>query len=66
MSRPKRTTRTISKHFLIPEELVARMELELYSDVEERVPLGAQSELVTKLLRQHYQLLDSQRKEVLE
>ena len=61
MARPKRNLRMISKHLCLPEELVARMELELFSDVEGRIPMGAQAELITQLLREHFAVLDTAR-----
>ena len=53
MPRVKQTVRTISKHISLPEDLVARMELELFSEVEGKIPVGAQQELFTRLLREH-------------
>jgi hypothetical protein len=58
MPRPKKTIRTIFKNIALPEDLVARLELELYSDVEGRVPFGAQQEFFTKLLREHFERID--------
>jgi hypothetical protein len=54
MSRPKGVTRRLSKNISLPEDLVARMELELFSEVEERIPVGAQSALIERLLRDHF------------
>lgn len=54
MSRPKATIRRISKNLSLPEDIVAHMELELYSDLEGCVPRGAQSELIERLLREHF------------
>ena len=54
MSRPKGVQRRISKNISLPEDLVARMELELFSEVEERIPVGAQSKLIEQLLRDHF------------
>lgn len=62
MSRPKSNIRKISKNISLHEEVVARMELELYSDVEGRVPIGAQSELIEQLLRQHFADQDAYRR----
>lgn len=63
MSRPKSHSRTINKHFSLPEDIVARLELELFSEAEGRVPVGAQAELVTALLRKHFEQQDAARKE---
>lgn len=58
MPRPKHTVPRIQINAMVPEDLVARMKLSLYSDVEERVPHGAQSALIVELLRQHFDQLD--------
>lgn len=58
MSRPKKTVRTIFKNIGIPEDLVAKLELHLYSDVEGRIPLGAQQEFFTQLLRDYFDKLE--------
>ena len=60
MPRPKKTIRTIFKTVGLPEDLVARLELDLFSELEGRVPLGAQQEFFTKLVREHYAQLDAQ------
>lgn len=54
MPRPKRTVRTIYKNIALPEDLVAKLELELFSEVEGRIPFGSQQEFFTKLLRQYF------------
>lgn len=55
MARPKKTVRTIYKNIGLPEDLVARMELELFSEMEGRIPFGAQQEFFTKLLRDYFE-----------
>jgi len=59
MSRPAAVMRRISKNLSLPEDIVTRMELELYSEVEGRVPVGAQSALIEKLLRAYFQAIDN-------
>jgi len=59
MSRPKGLTPRISKNISLPQDIVARMELELYSEVDGRIPIGAQSQLIEKLLREHYKKMDA-------
>jgi len=54
MSRPKGITRRISKNISLPEDIVARMELELFSEVDGRIPIGAQSQLIEQLLRDYF------------
>ena len=53
MPRPKRTIRPVEKHISIPEDIVTKIELELWSDLEGRVPFGAWSQLVVGLLEEH-------------
>lgn len=59
MARPKRIVRTISKNIALPEDLVARMELELYSELEGKIPFGAQQKFLEKVLRDHYARQDA-------
>ncbi len=58
MAKPKNVIPTIEKKVQIPMDLVARMELELHSDLEGRIPYGAQSEFINRLIREHYQRVD--------
>jgi hypothetical protein len=61
LPRPLKTLRTINKNIALPEDLVARLELELYSEVEGRIPFGAQQEFFTTLLREHFAKKDQSR-----
>jgi hypothetical protein len=54
MARPKKLIRTVYKNIAIPEDLAAKMELELYSEVEGKIPFGAQQEFFTGLLREYF------------
>lgn len=54
MARPKKTLVTVSKNIRIPEDLAARLELELFSNLEGKIPYGAQHEFFTKLLREYF------------
>lgn len=58
MARPKAVIPTIEKSFQLQAQLCARMELELYSDVEGKIPHGAQSEFINNLIREHYKRVD--------
>jgi hypothetical protein len=51
MARPARVIRPIEKKLSLPGDLVTQVELELYSQLESRVPHGAWSKLVEELLR---------------
>lgn len=53
MPRPKKTVRTIFKNIGVAEDLVARIELEFYSDLQKRVPIGSWQGLIDKLLRRY-------------
>lgn len=50
MSRPRKVIRTVNKHLSLPENVVAQVDLQLFSEVEGRIPTGAYQELVTALL----------------
>lgn len=55
MPRPRKTVRTVFKHIGIPEDLAAKMEIHLFSTVEGKIPLGAQQEFITGLLRDYFE-----------
>ena len=59
MARPRLVIRPVEKTFSIPEDVVARIELELFSELEGRVPVGKWSALVTDLLRAHIKNLEA-------
>lgn len=50
MARPKRTDRPIEKNLSLPSSIVARVELELYSELEGRVPFGAWQKYIVGLI----------------
>lgn len=52
MARPKRTDRPIEKNISLPESLVAQVDLELYSELEGKVPFGAWKSYVERLIRE--------------
>lgn len=54
MPRPARTLRTVQKNIALPEDLAAKLELHLYSEVEGRVPFGAQSAFFSQLLTDYF------------
>ena len=60
MGRPTKTLRSIQKNIAIPEDLCTKLELELYSTVEGRIPHGAQQEFFEKLLRSYFQEKEKQ------
>ena len=54
MARPKKTVRTVFKNIGIPEDLAEKVKAELHSELEGKVPFGAQQEFYTKLLREYF------------
>jgi hypothetical protein len=58
MAKPKKVIPTVEKKISIPTDLCARIEMDLYSELEGRIPYGAQSEFIVGLIRSHYQALD--------
>lgn len=51
MPRVKKTDRPVHVSVRLPTSIVAKVELELYSDLIGGIPWGAKSELVESLLR---------------
>lgn len=49
MPRPYKLDRPVRLEFSIPESLASKIKLELFSEVEGRVPMGAMSELAIRL-----------------
>lgn len=58
MARPPKLDRPVEKSISLPASIHTRMELELFSELEGRVPHGAWSKLVTTLLREYIAKLD--------
>jgi len=61
MGKPKKTVPVIFKKIGLPEDLVARIELELFSDLEGKIPFGAQQQFFENLVRKHYAEKDAAR-----
>ena len=59
MAKPKKVIPTVEKKVSIPMDLCVRMETTLYSELEGRIPYGAQSEFIVGLIRSHYQSIDA-------
>ncbi len=58
MAKPRKTIRPTYANISIDEDLAARMQIELYSDLEGKVPHGARSKLINQLLRAHFKAID--------
>ncbi len=61
MARPASINKPIEKKLSLDAELVARVELALFSDLEGRVPYGAWSGLIEQLLREYFGRAERQR-----
>lgn len=59
MPRPPRLMRPVRKNLAVPEDIAARVDLELFSELEGRVPHGAWSKFVTELIREYYRKKDA-------
>lgn len=59
MARPKQTVPSVHKHIRIPEDLAVRMEAELFSELEGKIPQGAQGEFIAGLIREYYRKKDA-------
>jgi hypothetical protein len=53
MSKPRKTLRPVRKSIHLPEDIVAQVDLQLFSELEGKVPFAAWSMLLERLLREH-------------
>lgn len=51
MPRPRNTVRTINVHLMLPEDLMSQVYALLHSDLEGRVPFGAQAKFFERAAR---------------
>lgn len=63
MVRPRNIARTIRKHLTMREELLTAVELELFSEVEGRVPVGAWQDYIEGLVEDDLRQRSEQEKE---
>lgn len=61
MGRPRKTIRPVPLNISLDEDVAAKMELELWSELEQKVPHGAKRDLINKLLRSHFRSLTGKR-----
>lgn len=54
MPRPRKTDRPVEKNISLPTSTVARVELELFSELEGKVPFGAWQRFLVGLIDQHF------------
>ena len=64
MARPKKIDRPVEKRVMLAESLVARVELELYSDLEGKVPFAAWQKFLTELIEERLAKLAAARTKV--
>lgn len=64
MARPKKTVRTVFKNIGIPEDLWEQVKEELHSEIEGRIPFGAQQAFFTKLLQDHFDAISTAKRDV--
>lgn len=55
MPRPRLIMPTVQINMRIAQDLIAKMNLELFSELEQRVPFAAQQKFLTTLLQQHFE-----------
>lgn len=59
MPRPRNIERTEQLCVWLPESLLGRLTLHLWSDAEQRVPHGAFQRFITQLLTDYFKRIDS-------
>ena len=55
MARSKQPIPSVYKNIAIPKPLADRLDLELFSEVENRIPLGAYKDFVSNLILQYFE-----------
>lgn len=58
MPRPKNTVPTVFKNIALPADLAGKVDLFLWSEVEGKIPFGAQQEFFTRLVREFFQSIE--------
>jgi hypothetical protein len=61
MGRPLKTLRPVALNVSLDEDVAAKMEIELWSELEGKVPFGAKRDLINKLLRSHFRSIAGKR-----
>lgn len=55
MSRPKQTVPSVPVNVALPAPLKEKLDLELFSEVENRIPTGAYKDFFTRLITQYFE-----------
>lgn len=58
MPRPKQTIGTTPINTALPTPVANKLALELYSEIDGRIPIGAYKQMFTNLLEQHWAAQD--------
>ena len=61
--RPRASVPSIEKNLSLPSDLVTRVDLLLYSELEERVPHGAWARYIARLIKEDLDRIAGARKE---
>lgn len=54
MARRPNIVRSQSLHITLPEDIYARLQLHLYSDLQRRVPVGAYQKFITERVQEFF------------
>jgi threonine synthase len=54
MPRPKQTVPSATRNIALPQPLADKLDLELYSELEGRIPTGAYKSFFSNLLEQYF------------
>ena len=55
MPRPKKVDRPVEKTISLPASLVAKVDLELFSELEGKVPFGAWQQFLVGLIERYFE-----------
>ena len=59
MARPAKTIKSVPLNLSLDGDIAERMKKDLYSELEGKIPHGAQSKLINSVLRRHYRSQDA-------
>ena len=59
MPKPKKIMRPVRKNLSFPEDLAARVDLMLYSELEQKIPHGAWQGFLMGLMREYFAKVDA-------
>lgn len=54
MARPKKVVRSRAKNLLLPEDLITKVDLELFSELEGKVPFAAWQKFTVKCIENYF------------